>query len=213
MIRKFAAMLLVATVALSLSACSKKDEKPVDTGGTTTTAAGTTTPEKTPGTTEKAKGDSTDTTATKSSDKKSNDKRSGNILESIAAAANEANTEVTPDEEQCLTDSGEAVGASDPDIIFNEAKLAGAIGGIIVKCLGKPKTADILLAELKNSDEGADLTNSQLKCVRDEIVSADDESVAVFVGTIIYAQSSGDTSALNEFESALNSACGTTLES
>lgn len=156
----------------------------------------------------KAKGDSTDTTA-----KKSSGTKSGNITESLAAAAKEANTEVTPDEEECLTESGEAVGASDPDIVNNEAKLAGAIGGIIVKCLGKPKTADILLAELKGSDEGADLTNDQLKCLRDEIVSADDESVAVFVGTIIYAQSSGDTSALNEFEAALNSACGTTLKS
>jgi hypothetical protein len=206
-------MLLAASVALSLTACSKKDEKPVDTGGTTTTAAGTTTSENAPGTTEKARDDSTDTTATKSSGKKSSNKKSGNITESIAAAANEANTEVTPDEEQCLTDSGEAVGASDPDIIYNEAKMAGAIGGIIVKCLGKPKTADILLAELKSSDEGADLTNTQLKCLRDEIVSADDESVAVLVGTIIYAQSSGDTSALNEFEAALNSVCGTTLKS
>ena len=192
--RMIAPVTLTIVTLLSLGACSKSsDTATTNTAAptTTTTAGGT---KSTSGSASKS--DSTEKTGTTSKAKSGFD--------------------FSSDEEQCIKDAVTA----NPDVaaIFAgstgsklTAEQAGAVGALIVNCVPKPKIADALVSSLKGSPKGTGITDTQLSCIRDQIVAFDSGDLAVFIGLLGYAGDSGDNSIAASEISKLNTACGTNI--
>jgi hypothetical protein len=204
MLKKIGPVAIAITALLAAGACSKTAD-PVNTqaGGSTpstTAAPGTTEAPATtrsPGTTQKK---STGTTQTHST--------------GTSKSSGTQDFDLTADEQQCITDAVTA----DPSLqtaLQDTSSLtpeqAGIIGGLVANCVPKPKLADALVSGLKNSSDGKDLTQSDLSCIRDQIISLDTSDLAVFVGLIAYSSDSGDKSVAASTISKLNSACGTNI--
>lgn len=199
MIKKLVPLSLATVGLLALGACTKTNE-PVNTSSGTTppSAAGT----QAPGTTEK----STDTTRPRSTGTTS--RSTGTTMKGSE------DFQFTADEEQCVLTAI----AQFPDTesaLQNgtglTAEQAGVVGGVVTGCVPKPRLADGLVSGLKDSPKGRSLTQSDLSCLRDQIISLDSADLAVFVGIIVYSGNSDDPSVSAPIISKLNSACNTAI--
>src|SRR5689334_4595346 len=172
MFKKIGPVAIAVAALLTAGACSKTSE-PVNTqaGGTTpsTAAPGTTEAPATtqaPGTT---KPRSTGTTQT----------------HSTGTAKSSSGMQLTADEDDCVTQAMQQY----PDTLTAlqdgtglTPEQAGVVGGVVASCVPKPKLADALLDGLKNSSDGKGLTQSDISCLRDQIISLDTSDLAAFVG-------------------------------
>jgi len=190
--RMMGALALSTILVAGAGACSKKEEPAatpttVAAGATTTAAAaGTTTTKKDAGTSTTKK-ESTGTTKAKES-----------------KAPKAKNIDLTDEESECIGTILVSAAIDDPSVVANDATTAGAVGAAVVGCVSKPRIGDAIRAYwAKNT--GA--TPTELDCIRDETIAADDASLAIFVGVVFYAEDSGDSTLIEPFDDALKTAC------
>jgi hypothetical protein len=205
MLKKIAPVAMAVVTLVSLAACSKAAD-PVNNGSAgVTSAPAQTSSTSSPGTTEKR---TTETTKPRSPG-------TTGATHSTGTTKSSSDFDLTDDESTCISDAvtnnPDIASAFSGDTSNLTPEQAGIVGGLIAGCVPKPKIADGLVNDLKNSSDGRDLTQSQLSCIRDQIISLDKNDLAVFIGLIGYSQDSGDRSVAATTISDLNSACGTRI--
>lgn len=195
---KFGALALSTAVLLSAAACSKKDE-PVTPAATTAAAGGSTTTTAAAGTSSTtAKTDDTKKTTTTKGDTDTT-KKTGSKLEK---------PELSTDEETCLNGKLADAGIDTSTLEDLDKPTAVTVGASMVACVAKPKLGDLVAYGLQKN--APDITDKALKCVRDEVLVAEGDDLALFLGAITLSGSSGDDSLLKPFAAALGKACGFT---
>ncbi len=211
--RTMGALALSTILLAGAGACSKKEE-PVATpvtvaaGATTTVAAagGSTTTTKGEATTSTKKKEATtsttdqdDSTTTSKKDRATTTTRAGGSKSPRAK-----NIDLTEEENDCIATILVSAAIEDPSVVANDATTAGAVGAAVVQCVSKPRIGDAI-QDYWAKNTGA--TASELACIRDETIAADDESLAIFVGVVFYAEDSGDSTLIEPFDEALKTAC------
>jgi hypothetical protein len=198
MLNKIGAVTTALVAVLALASCSKPAE-PVNA-----TANGNTNDTSAPGTTSPPATSAPGTTRP----------RTGTTQAGHGTTTTTSDFTLSPDEESCVetvvdqfpdTKAALAEGSS------LTAEQAGEVGGAIAGCVPKPELADALINGLKSGPKGKGLSDDDLKCLRDQIISLDTADLGTFVGIIVYAGDSGDASVAAPIISKLNSACGTAI--
>lgn len=199
---KTIALAATAVVALlAMSACTKSPEPVNAVAGT---APSTSPPATAAGTTEKQGSDSTKP-------------KSGTTqaTHSTGTIRSGSDFEFTDAENQCITNAiadnpaVQEIFAGDTENMTPEQ--AGAAGQLVANCVPKARIADGIVADFKDSSRGRNLTQSDLSCIRDQIISLDTADLGPFIGIFVLAEGSGDTSIAASTISQLNSACGTSI--
>jgi hypothetical protein len=199
MLKKIGAIATAVAAVLALASCSKSADPVNATAngntGDTTQAPGTTAPPATqaPGTTRP---------------------RSGTTQATHGTTTTTSGFELSSDEETCV-DNVLAQFPDTQDALNNDtgltAEQAGVVGGAIAGCVPKPELADALINGLKSGPKGNGLSDDELKCLRDQIISLDTNDLGTFVGIIVYAGDQGDSSIAAPIISKLNTACSTSI--
>jgi hypothetical protein len=213
MLKKLA-ILAVAGLALGATACGSKAE---DTATTPTTAAtATTADEKKTTTTEDESTDTTTkpkkTTTTVDEDDKPKTKVTKPAkVEKIDKAQLPSDTpslpaswEITSEEEDCVYTVVYEY-TQDPTNATDDATLSGVLGGAMAACIDQDSLAAGIVASV--AEAAPELTATQLSCLEGEIAGADTESLAVFLGAVIY-EGEGAEELQQPFLEALDEACG-----
>lgn len=198
MTRKLAALVLSASVLVTLGACSKNDT----TATTPATTAASGSGNNSSATTAKSGGDSPATTAKKST---------GTTKAGSSKMPSTKNIELTSEEESCADALFSQYAADNPQ--SSDAETAGALGASIVKCTTKAKVADSIIAGLKDSNAGKSITSEQATCMRDKVISLDSDQLSTVLGVFIYAGATLDLSAAVQILGSLAQACDVTLSS
>lgn len=193
MYRKLTALVLGGVLVASVAACSSSN----NASTTTTSAAANTT-----------------TSAAKTSDTKAAGKTTVTkpaTIEKIDKSKLPAKAQNTPkdlnltqDESDCIDYTIYKVYLDDPSTSTDDATLAGVAGGSIAACVPQDKIAEGITAAIKSG--GASLTETQLSCIKNEIATTDQQSLAVFLGVLI----TQDETLMKPFQQALAQACNIT---
>lgn len=191
MTRKLA-VLLLGGVLVASAACSSTNSSSTTTTAAPATSAPATSAPKTSDT--KAAGK---TTVTKPATIEKIDKSK---LPSKAQAAPK-DLSLTQDESDCIDYTIYKVYTDDPSTGTDDATVAGIAGGAIAVCVDQGKIAEGVTAAIKSG--GANLTDTQLTCIKNEIASTDQESLAIFLGVLI----TQDNDLMKPFQEALSKAC------
>ena len=108
------------------------------------------------------------------------------------------------DESDCIDAVIVKTVEEDPSVAADDAVLAGATGAAIVACVPQEKLGDLIAADLAGT-----ATAEQVECVKQQVVTADPQSLAVFLGGLAI----DDRAVVASVAQSLDGACGTTLAS
>jgi hypothetical protein len=207
MTRRIAFAAIAASMLVALGAC---------TSGSSNTTTGATQASEAPATTAQSQTKDTkaDTDTTKRSTGTTTGRSTGTTSKSSGGGGFSGN--LTSEQEQCIQDAVVGnpelaqlmTGAQSSNLT---AQQAGAVGALLVKCVGKQEVVTGLTDSLKNDDIGKDLSSSELQCVKEQLLALDSEDLAVFVGILIVAGQADDKSIIAPQISKLNSACDTKM--
>jgi hypothetical protein len=111
-------------------------------------------------------------------------------------------TAISQDEQDCINYVIYKAVEDDPTIASNDYLLAGVTGGSLVACVPQENLAALLTEDLKGK-----ATDTQIACVKQEIVAADPQSLAVFLGGLVIQL----PSIVASVSQALDATCGTSL--
>lgn len=194
MYRKLTALVLGGVLVASVAACSSSNNASTTT---TSAAANTTTSAAKTNDTKAASGK---TTVTKPATIEKIDKS-----KLPAKAQNKPkDLNLTQDESDCIDYTIYKVYADDPSTGTDDATLAGIAGGSIAACVPQDKIAEGITTAIKSG--GTSLTETQLSCIKNEIATTDQQSLAVFLGVLI----TQDDTLMKPFQQALSQACNIT---
>jgi hypothetical protein len=109
---------------------------------------------------------------------------------------------ISQDEQDCINYVIYKAVEDNPGIASDDYLLAGVTGGSLVACVTQED-----LAALLTEDRKGKATETQIDCVKQEIVAADPQSLAVFLGGLVIQL----PSIVAGVSQALDASCGTSL--
>lgn len=203
--RRFAWSIVGMALIGSMAACSSSS----------TTSSGTT---AAPTTTAGGSGGGGNTTTTKAGGSSGSTKSAPKVTkpstvqkvekDKLPAKTQNATNKVTglsADESDCIDYVVFTTIESSPELADSDEALAGVVGGSIVACVPQATIASGLTGAVKEVDSS--VTDTQAKCIEDDIAAADPEALAILIGAIVIEE----PTILNAVGQALNDKCGTSL--
>lgn len=111
-------------------------------------------------------------------------------------------TSVSQDEQDCVNYVVYRTAEENPAVAADNNQLAGVTGAAMVTCVPQEKVAALLTEDLKGK-----ATETQIDCVKQQVVMAEPQALAVFLGGLAIEE----PTIIASVSQALDAACGTSL--